>query len=110
MGRVVVIEYGAQILSFEAFKEMQTPSVADENIDFSIDTSKINWRELARKVAEEINNVRLKPKNLTRQMERSLKCFGKPKVLKVPGRETRFMDEGASAYIEALEFCDSQRA
>lgn len=110
MGRVTVIDYGAQILSFKAFDEMQTPSATFEETKVSaLAAQEVDWKDLAKKIAEEINSVRANPKHLTKQMERSLTCFDKVKILRVKGRETRVMQEGAAAYIEALEFVETQK-
>jgi uncharacterized protein YkwD len=110
-GRVVVIDYGAQILSHKAYLQMQsTPVVEETKFTSNVDTSEINWIDLAKKIGEEINSVRKNPKNLAKQMERSLRCFEQFKILKVPGRDVRVFEEGAPAYIEALEFLETQRA
>lgn len=109
-GRVVVIDYGAQILSHKQYLQMQsTPTVEELKVSSEVDTSNINWIDLAKKIGEEINAIRKNPKNLAKQLERSLRCFEKFKILKVPGREVRVFEEGAPAYIEALEFLESQR-
>jgi len=105
MGRVVVIDYGAQILSHKAYIQMQNnPVIKETKSTLNVDVDNINWIELAKKVGEEINNLRKNPKHLTKQLERSLRCFEQFKTLKVPGREVRLMEEGAAAYIEAIEF------
>lgn len=104
LGRVVVIDYGAQIISHKDYEQMQVTPVVEEVKKSSVDVSKINWAELSRKVGEEINKVRKNPRHLIKQMERSLSLFKKYKVLTVPGRETREFKEGAPAYIEAIEF------
>jgi len=110
LGRVTVIDYGAQILSFKAYEEMKEPSAKEETkTSNGIDKSKIDWNDLAKKIGEEINKVRANPKYLTKQLESSLTCFEKFKILKVKGRETREMSEGAAAYIEAIEFCETQK-
>lgn len=73
-GRIIVIDYGAQILSHQSYKDMQSAPIVEEiKSGLQIDTSSINWVELSRKVGEEINNVRKDPKCLTKQMENSLK-------------------------------------
>ena len=109
-GRVVVIDYGAQILSFKEYESMQITPITEEVKAIKVDTSKVDWEVLAKKVGEEINKLRNNPKHLTKQLERSLTCFQKFKILTVKGREPREFKEGASAYIEAIEFWETQRA
>ena len=100
----MVIDYGAQIISHQSYHDMMTKPKVEEVKKVGIDLGSINWDDLSKKVALEINNVRKNPKYLTKQLEKSLTCFEKFKILKVKGREIREMKEGAPAYIEAIEY------
>ena len=87
-----------------------TKPVVEEVKKKTIDSASIDWDELSQKVAAEINSVRRNPKHLTKQLEKSLTWFEKFKILRVKGRETREMREGAPAYIEAIEYCETQKS
>jgi hypothetical protein len=95
-------------MSHKAYLKMQETPVVEE-IKSSVDPKSIDWIQLGKKIAEEINNVRKNPKHLVKQMERSLSCFEHFKTLKVKGREIREFKQGAPAYIEALEFLETQK-
>lgn len=73
LGRITVIDYGAQIISHKAYLQMSNaPKVEESKTPLDFDPNSINWLDLAKKIGEEINSVRAKPKHLTKQLERSL--------------------------------------
>lgn len=109
MGRVIVIDYGAQIISHKAYLQMQAPPKEETKSTLDVDPNNIDWIDLAKKVGEEINKVRKNPRYLSKQLERSLERFQGFKTLKVKGREVREMQEGAPAYIEAIEWCETTK-
>ena len=106
-GRVCVIDYGAQIIPHKKYQEMvDEKAKAEEEAKNGPDVSNVNWEELSRRVFEEINKVREKPKSLIKQLERSLHSLDTSRCLRVKGRHPVQLTEGMPAYMEAIEWLE----